>query len=308
MASTIIPYINPIKFYKKGFTPQAQFNSKHLNDVPFEEQLYLWQQKVIFKQPWQLNDSIRLQFRSELGPVVWKLYTSDGALKDQDNLDQVLQNADNPGEYVYQADIALSIYDPGCYYLEVEFGDDLTIFSETLEFSNLIENSLLLQYKHSSYREEVMFETGVDFMIRIYARMIFKTPASKDVVYEDQELNETMVDSKSYHLWELQLSDERGIPDWLIIILNGILGCDYLLADGRFYTKSEGSKLEESKIDNYAMRGWKTELREQLNRRAEIFDTAGSTNQGHSLILNTDSKGFIEEETGGSEFQILDIQ
>lgn len=310
MATIISPYINPLEFYQKGFTPSAQFNSKHLNDVPFEQQLFPWQQRTSFTQVWQLNDSIKLQFRTDLGPVLWKLFdASTDQLIEQDSFDQILENADSPGEFIYEADIALSIYDPGCYYFEIDFGDGVFILvSEKLEFSNLIENTLLLQYSNSSFRDDVIFETGIVFQMRVKGNLQYKTPASKDVVYEDQVLNETIVDSKVFDLWELQLSDERGIPNWLIRKLNGVFACDTLIIDGRTFTKSEGAKLEETKQDRYPMRGWKIELREQLNRRAKYFSTDGSTNQGFSMILNTDSKGFVEEETGGSEFQILDIQ
>jgi hypothetical protein len=310
MAITIVPYINPIEFYEKGFTPQAQYNSKHINDYKFADTIYAWQQPTTFRQIWQLNDSIRLQFRSETGPITWKLYDLNGVQIDTDNFDQVLENADNPGEFIYQADIDLSGYSAGCYYFEVELGSPVekTLVSETLEFSNLFENSVLLQYSHSSFREDVIFETDIVFTIRLNARLFYKAPASKDVIYEDQVLNETIVDSKSYDLWELQLSDERGIPDWLIRKLNGILGCDDLVIDGRNFTKSEGAKLEETNIDDYPMRGWKIELREQLNRRARYFSTTGSADQGYAVVVNTDSKGFTDDETGGSEFQILDIQ
>lgn len=308
MPVTIIPYINPIEIYKKEFTPQAQYNSKHINDVPFEQQLYPWQQKTSFAQKWQLNDSIRIQFRSELGPISWKLFGAAGNLVDDGLFTQVLQNTDNPLEFIYQADIDLSPYDEGCYYFEFDLGGVLTLISERLEFSNIIENSLLLLYSNSSFRDEVVFETGIDFTIRITGRLKYKAPGSKDVVYEDQVLNETIVDSKIFDLWELQLSDERGIPDWMIRKLNGILSCDTLVIDGRLFAKSDGAKLEESAQENYPMRGWKIELREQLNRRAKYFSTEGSTNQGYSVVVNTDSKGFIEEETGGSEFQIKDVQ
>lgn len=316
MAVTIVPYINPLEFYEKGFANQAQYNNKHLNDFPFADQIYSWQQRTSFYQVWQLNDSIRLQFRSEIGPNAWKLFSTDGAQIDTGNFQQVLQNADNPGEYVYQADIDLSIYDPGCLYMEIWLGVGQgvggaplkTLISEQFEFSNLIENTLLLQWSNSSFKDEVMYETGVVFTMRLKGRLFYKTPASKDIIYEDQELNETIVDSKNYDLWELQLSDERGIPNWMIRKINGILSCDNVIIEGRNYTKSEGAKLEETAIDDYPMRGWKIELREQLNRRARYFDTDGSTNQGHSVVVNTDSKGFVEEETGGSEYQILDVQ
>lgn len=314
MAVTIIPYINPLEFYEKGFTPQAQYNSKHINDYKFADTIYPWQQPTTFKQIWQLNDSIKLQFRSETGPLTWKLYDANtDALIDQDTFDQLLENADNPGEFIYVADIDLSPYSAGCYYFEIELGSPVekTLISETLIFSNVFENSLLLQCTISSFYGELIpvgSPATYSFTIRLMGRLFYKNPASKDVVYEDQELNETMVDSKTYDLWELQLSDELGIPPYMIRKINIMLGCETVSIDGRYFTKSEGAKLEETNVDDYPMRGWKIELREQLNRRARYISTTGNTGQGYAVVVNTDSKGFTEEESGGSEFQILDIQ
>jgi hypothetical protein len=316
MATTIISLSVPIEFYDAAFEADPQFNSKHINDYKFADMIYPWQQKTKFKQPWQLNDSIRLQLRSDTGPNAWKLYTCEGVLIDSANFTQVLENADNPGEFIYQADIDLSPYDAGDYELRVEIGvgtgpggaPQKILVSEPLIFSDYFENSLLLPYKNSSFFNEIIFETGYSPSIRIYGRLMYKTPSSKDTVYEDQELNETIVESKSFDLYELQLSDEYGIPDWLIRKMNMILGCDELVIDGRLFTKSEGSKLEPISQENYPMRGWKIELREQLNRRAKYFLSTGNANQKLSVVLNTDSKGFIEDETGGSEFQLLDIQ
>ena len=316
MSTTIFPLINPVEFYDEGFTPDAQFNSKHINDYKFADMIYPWQQSTVFKQIWQLNDSIRIQFRSDTGPHAWKLYTCDGAQVATDSFDQVLENADNPGEFIYQADIDLTPYTAGNYQLKIEIGagtgpggaPQKILVSEPLIFSNTFENSLLLQYKNSSFFNEVIFETGFSPSIRLYGRLFYKSPASKDTVYEDQELNETIVESKSYDLWELQLSDELGIPDYMIRKLNMILGCDELVIDGRLFTKSEGSKLEQTEQEGYPMKGWKIELREQLNRRAKYILSTGNANQQLSVVLNTDSKGFVEEESGGSEFQLLDIQ
>lgn len=316
MSLTTFPLINPVEFYDEAFTADPQFNSKHINDYKFADMIYPWQQATIFKQIWQLDNSIRLQFRSDTGPHAWKLYTCEGALIDTDNFDQVLENADNPGEFIYQADIDLTPYTAGNYLLKIEIGvgtgpggaPQKILVSEPLIFSDTFENSLLLQYKNSSFFNEVIFETGFIPEIRLNGRLFYKSPASKDTVYEDQELNETIVESKSYDLYELQLSDELGIPDWMIRKLNMILGCDELIIDGRYFTKSEGSKLEQTEQEGYPMRGWKIELREQLNRRAKFYSSTGSTDQQLSVVLNTDSKGFVEEETGGSEFQLIDIQ
>ena len=314
--NTILSYANPLEFYIKNFVAQAQYNSKHMNDVPFEQQIYPWQQKKTFRQPWQTNNSIRIQLRSDAGTIAWKLYTCIGQLIDTDNFQTILQNADNPGEYVYQADIDLSPYAKGNYRIEIEIGvgngiggaPEEILISEEFEISDIIENSLVLEYRHSSFKDEIMFETGFAPEIRIYGQLIYKEPASKDTVYEDQELNETIVDSKTYDLWELQLNDVPGIPNWMIRKLNCILGYDSLIIDGRKYTKSEGAKLEKIEIDKqYPMRGWKIELREQLNRRAKFISSVGTTNQGIVVIANVDSKGFVENETGGSEFQITDI-
>lgn len=287
-----------------------QVNSKHISDFPFEDTILPWQQQTSFRQVYQTNDSIRLQLRSDTGPITWELVKCGGVIQSTDNFDQVLENADVPGEFIYQADIDLGSVPAGYYQLKIVVGSpaQVTLVSEIIEISDTIENSLLLSYRNSSFKDDIVFETGFSPSIRIKGAIFYKEPGSKDVVYEDQVLNETMIDSKSFDLYELQLTDELGIPDWLIRKLNIILGCDELIVDGRFYAKAEGAKLEQIQFDGYPMRGWKIDLREQLNRRAKYFSSVGDTLQGLAVILNTDSKGFVDDETGGSVYQITDIQ
>lgn len=308
MATTTVSILNPLEFYDEAFVQQAQFKSKNINDVPFVDTIYDWDQPTLFKQIFQLNDSIRLQVRSETGPITWKLYTCTGSLVTSNTFDQLQENADAPGEFVYQADIDLSIFSAGIYIFKIEIGSaEKTLFSEPIEFSESYENSLLLQYSNSSFKDDILFELSFNPVIRLKGRLFYKQPGSKDTVFEDQVLNETIISSSSFDLWELQLSDEFGIPDWLIRKLNMILGCDEIIIDGRYFTKSEGSKLEPNAVEGYPMRGWKVELREQLNRRSKYYTSSGTTNLGIAVVLNTDSKGFVADDTGGSVYQITDI-
>ena len=308
--TTILSHINPVEFWDKNYSQQAQFNSRHINDYKLPDTLLPWQERAGFRQVWQTNDSIRLQVRTDAGPVTWRLYNCDNVQVDTDAFVQVLQNFDNPAEYIYQSDIDLSVYTEGTYYLQLEVGSPVNLFliSDYFELSEICDNSLLLNYRNSSFKDDVLFETGFAPVIRIKGHLQYKEPGSKDVVYEDQVLNETVIESKAFDLWDLFLSDELGIPDYMVRKLNGILGCDTLIIDNRYYARSEGSRLEAIAIEYYPLRGWRIELREQLNRRAKYYSSSGSTNLGLSVLLNTDSKGFIDGESGGSVFQIEDIQ
>lgn len=308
--TTILSYANPLEFWEDDFTPQAQFKSKHISDYEFEDTLLPWQeQNVSFKQVFQTNDSLRLQLRGTAGTYAWKLISCSGVV-DSDNFVAVLQNQDNADEYIYQCDIDLSAYSAGEYRLQIDIANpvEVSLLSNIFILSEIVENSLLLAYSNSSFKDDVLWETGFSPVIRIKGHLSYKSPNSKDVVYEDQVLNETIVSSKAYDTYELTLNDERGIPDFFIRKMNCILGSDSLSVDGRYYTKSESARLEPNEIEGYPMRGWKIEMREQLNRRARYISTAGSTNLGLSVVLNTDSKGFIDGETGGSVYQIEDIQ
>lgn len=303
-----IPRTNPVKYTQQGYSQSALYNSKHIDDHPFIDTIYDWEQQVSFKQCWQKNDTIHQQIRSEIGPLTLKVYDEDGTLQATTPFTQMLENANNPGEFIYEASQALSGFTPGCFTLKIEIGSPLliTLVSETIIISEIIENSLLLRCKHSSsFWEDVFYSTGFNSTVRIPAVLKPKTPASKDTLYNDQTESQKMLYSVPYRVWLLSIGLGVGVPFWFIDKISRVLGCDELLIEGKGFTKEDGAKLSEETVDNYPMAGWAIEMREKDNSASTLFGTEYTPEDAQIIIITTDDTGFM---TSGSGYQVEVIE
>jgi hypothetical protein len=305
------PFLNPVHFTKMTPDQVPQYLSKHMDDWQFPDTILPWEQRVCFHQCWQTSDSIRLQFMSNYSPLNLKLirYADDVVVYDV-NLAQVLQNMDDPTYYIYQADVALNPFPAGYYYLKLTVGSGgvLILVSGIMEISEIIENTLLLGYQHRRYRADTFFETGFAPTFRIHGTLKMKEPRSIDTVYEDQEANLEMIKSVPYQVMNLSIGGSEGIPSWVIKRINFMLGCSSFRVDGRYYTKNESAKLEESTEEFYPMSGWSIEMREKLNRSSIIYENELVVDGSIVVVANVDSKGFAPNDSGGSVYQVEDIQ
>jgi len=201
----------------------------------------------------------------------------------------------------------------GIYFFKASIGNgpDKVLISEPLDIRNDHQNTKLIEYSNPTFYENIIFETGVTMAIRLPAILRKKPTAFKDTVYEDQVLDTVMVKSRPYRLWELLIGAPVQIPDWFEDKIGRILGCQTLKIDGVQFTKSIDAKMEEAdNAWNGALKGFKMELRERLNRDSKIFSTTQNTNESLTLILNVSSKGFADTSTDASAniFQVFDVE
>jgi hypothetical protein len=313
MGRLYTPFLLPIQWVNVEPAEVTQYISKHMDDYLLAERATRWQNGG-YRQPWMTADVIKSQFTNNLGGITIKVIDCHQNLQFATPMQQLQQNTYEPQYFLYESSQALNNLSPGIYYLlaEIGTGPNLRLISEPIEVSEIIENSLLLEYKHRKYRGGVVFETGIEFSLRIHGFLNEKTPGSKDVLYEDQILDMTMVDSKPYRLWELLVfGPDGGLPDWMIDKLNWILGCSDLRIDGKYYTKQEGSKLEEGDtFQNGLLKSYKVEMREQIFRNAKVFSGTDNANERLTIVLNTTSKGFADTSENGSSniFQVYDVE
>lgn len=306
----IFPFINPLAFYKETPDEDDRFVSREFTDWYFANTILDWQQDVEWCQPWQTSDIIHLQLQSTYGPVSLIMYRySDDLVIDTIPFSEVLPNANDPDLKIFEVDVDLSTYDPGKYYFKITFGSPvaLTLKSENIELSERIENSLLLEYSHPSFREDMIFETGIQPGIRVAGSITYDKTASKDTLFEDQPLNMEMLRSVNYRLWKLNLGGTFGIPDYMADKISRMLGCSTLLVDGKYYAKQEGASLDPNEIDEYPLRGWSISLREKLNRASRTYEDEIAANAQVAVMVNVDSKGF-GADTGGNETVIQDVE
>ncbi len=301
------PILNPLQFYKQVPDTDSRYNSRLFDGWYVEDTILPWEQQVKWHQPWQKSDVLHLQLHSNYGPIVLKLYTEAGILTDTISFNQGLPNHNDPTLFIWEVDVDMGGYAEGCYYFTISFGSPvvLTFQSEKIVLSENIENTLLLEYSHPSFREDMIFETGIQPKMRIPATLKFKGPASKNTLFEDTPLNQTLVKSVNYRTWTLVIGGTEGIPDYLADKLDRILGCRTLLIDGVGYTKADAS-IEPNAIDEYPLRGWRIDLRPANNRASIHYQNEELLGRTVAVMINVDSKGF-GTDPGGSETVITDV-
>lgn len=308
----IISHLNPLQFFLPDLasTRDEKYNSKDFTDFELSETILPWEQNVGYCQPFQLNDSIPLQIQSNIGPVNFVLRDCEtGDVINTVQLDQKQESVTEPGLFIYELSFPLAGYEPGCYYGELQFGDDVFLLrTGELNFEELHENSLLLQYKHFENREDIIFETGWLGAVRVQGIKKYLGPKQKTTVYEDQVLDSTNLRAQKYRLWELKVggTPARGIPDYFADMIGGIIGCSDFRIDGKNYTVPEGKEMEPVEVEKYPLRGWAVEIRERYTKASVTFENDVPVGGRLTAMINSDSKGF-GNSVSGSQTAVIDV-
>lgn len=287
----------------------AKYNSKDFEDYDFRDTILPWEQYTGFCQPWQLNDTIALQLQTNVGPVnfILKDWKTDLVI-DTIQFDQLLQNVADPELYIYECSIPLDIYEPGNYYVVLQFGGGIfEVRTGMLEFAELHENTLLFEYKHYEFREDLIFETGFFPSCRVPAVKEYAGPKQKSTTYEDQVLNTTALRNIKYRTWKLFIGLGKGIPDYFADMIGGIIGCSTFMIDGKYYTVPSDAEMEPNKIANVALKWWSIEpLREKFARGSRTYENDDPIDAQIAVMVNSDSKGFGNSNTG-SQTAVINV-
>lgn len=128
----------------------------------------------------------------------------------------------------------------GSYYLLLTVNWNSTDFyqavSEPFDLQDSHPATMLFEYRNSTNRDGMFFE-------QLPARIPLRLPAfiadmqalSSDTVYQNQRFDTVPLDSNPFRNWRLYVDP---IPDYILDKLNYIFACDYVLLDGKQYTKA----------------------------------------------------------------------
>lgn len=312
MAQIQIPFLNPLNFVEVDRAELPQYQSRAMDDYWQSERLSSWEQLPDgpYYQPFVPQDNIALQFQNNTGQLIGTVVSCDQKIQQDFILQQLQQNVYQPDFFIYQMAAALNVLPSNRkYFMIIQLGGTgRFLLSEGFDLRDTQPDTLLLEYTHRQYYGNMIFETGIAPSIRIKGSLKLKPPPSKDTVYEDQVLDMVMVQSKPYRLWELMIIN---VPDWMIDKLNWVLGCSNLRINGKYYTKNDGAKLEIQDVQGNGTRAtYKIEMREQIMRNSKLVDTVLNTDEALTLILNSNSKGFADTSTDGSQdiVQFYDVE
>ncbi len=313
MSRIYIPHINPLQIVEVDPIEIPQYNFKHMDDHWWIDRLSQWQNPDQYKAPWQSNDVVSLQFQNNMGQLQVQIVNCQNQAAATFLMDQKQQNKYLPDYFIYESNSALTGLS-GTYFFIIRAGSSpvkKTFISEPINIQATQPDTILFEYVNRAFYQNLVFETGISPSLRVHGFLRLKDMPAKDTLYEDQVLDMVMVQSKPYRVWELYIGAPQQIPDYLIDKITRVLGCSDARIDGKFFTKNEGFKWEEAdNLWNNALKAYKCELRESINRDSKIYDTEVDTNEELTLLVNSDSKGFADtsEDASSTIVTFVDVE
>lgn len=311
MSDLYIPILNPLQFVDVNPTQDTTlYATRHIDDFLFSDQIYKFQNKIPFFQQWVSGDIIKLQFESDFSPIqldmedlYGRIITGKSAVATQ-----VRANKYIPGLYVYEASLGLTDLGVGPYRYIATPANNL-LKSQKSEWFTLLPNptgTLLLTYYNDTFQGDVLFETGIQFSIRVPGYIEYMAPGNKMIVYENQPLNQTLVNGRRFRNIALHIGDGSGVPPWLIDKINAALTCNNFMLDNKPFAILDGKWSEEGDPD-MQLKGYTINLREGLNRSSKIVTGSGDPNMKITIINNIDGRlfGDVSSNSGETVVQIL---
>lgn len=292
-----IPFVNPVKFFAASALP-GNFHTKHFDDFVFPERLYNWQAQEDYTQVWQKTDTIYLQFESNFDPISITLNDLYGLEVFAATAILKLPNRNIPGMFAYEVSIPLADVQKGCYRLNITAGSGASeqkYFSHLMHITDRVDNSLLIQYWHTRYHEDVIFETGIKFQVRIHGNIGLMQPGRKEERGRDERYNPITLSAKTFRKFPVMFGDIYGLPDDMIDLLNRIWSCNHVSIDGKLFSVSDGNDFEFIESATYPKRGVKLLVEEGINRLSKLLiqsstgedpGNPGGGNSGGTTINN----------------------
>lgn len=281
MASQIyIPFLNPVKFVELNRTQAAQYESRHMDDYLFADQLQAWQTKVGFRQKWTIHDAVNLQFESNFGGVQVQVVDCELNVFLTQNATQVRRNLQLDGFFIYQTTISWNGFTPGVYYILLTLGGTTQMISEPQQLYTSLPGSLLFEYTNSKFFGDIIFETGFSPSVRLDAAVLIpEAPGNLRSAYIDQQYNATTLKGLPHRSFNLVIEKDHGAPPWMADMMNWIFSCDNVSIDGKPYAVVDAN-IEGNQLDpQYPLRAYSIKVQEGINRSSKIVGVSVDPNK-----------------------------
>lgn len=299
-----IPFINPVRFYDPNRAVTDKYQTPHFDDFLFAERLLQWQTPADYLQVWQTTDIIYLQFESTFDPIVVDLVDQYGSVIITLPALVGLPNFYYANTYSYEVSMSLATVATGCYRLRITAG---TVGGQKVYWSGWqyisaekIPGTVLMEYYHNKFHEDVMFETGIKYQFRVFAHLGALKPGRSDERYKDQRYNPSLLSSRSYRQFDFVTGDEFGVPDDVIDLLNRIWGCSTVLIDGKSFAVADGQNMEFVEVEDFPKRGVKLVIEEGNNRASKILSQEVDETKKLTYGIVVDAKVWGDTSNQGS--------
>lgn len=285
--------LNPCQFVKEGAVLNPQYHTPNRNQFLFVQQVSRWIQTRNFWQPWQKNDTVRLQFITNgLSPLVVNITACSGASIASVN-GTVVSSPAVPSPYIlYEVEIPLATFAEDIYFLEVVAGASGTtanLISEGLHVKTDWEDTICSEYTHSTTKQGFIFGTGIKPMMRFWGMYdnMFQQKYS-GTFYKGQPQNIKILNAVPYEVTKLWVGMGYGHPDWQIKKVHRILLLDGTNFEGEGFTFDENAEWDEIRQDGAPMKYHSTTIRPTENLNGIVVGATDEPDDS-SLLVTVDS-------------------
>jgi hypothetical protein len=307
-----IPFLNPVRFVELDPVELPQYNTKHFDDYWFKEQLQPYETDVEFKQKYQINDTIYLQFEANFASIQMQVIDCEQTVLLTQAATQVRANKYLPGYYVYEITLSLAAFSAGTIWLKLNLGlGSKFMISEPIELAEKWPGTILYQYNNSKYHGDVIFETGIVFGFRCEAVIEEYEPGSERTSYRDQKLNPSTLKVRPFDSFTVVAGHRSGIPGWVVKRMNWIWSCDNVLLDGKSFTVLDDGKIEDKVIHKqYPLKSWALKIQEGINRASKIVGVDVDSNKKLLVTAVMDGTifGDLSEQAGSNLTPINSVE
>ena len=304
------PKLNPWVFYADDRATSAVYQTPHFEQFQFTERGKPWLQAGRYRRIWQTTEIIRGQFQATFDPVIVELVNEyDYPVISLPAL-AGLPNRYNPDTYLFEYSMSLAGLETGCYRgkrtlgsgegQKIEYTDWQFISSEP------IPNTLLIAYKNSRYFKDIIFETGIEFMIRVPGWIDYDKikPVKKEEVYRNQKFTKEILSNKSTDTFPVHFGCEAGLPSDLTQLIEDIFMCDITAIDDRSMGLSEGKSFEYEDVEGYRQRGMTGLFEPGVTRDSRVSFINQNPNKKLIITSVVDSAVFGDLSNQGSSNEI----
>lgn len=305
----IIPFVNPIRFVPVGTPQYKQFDNDWYKNL-----VRSFEQPDNYAQKWIEGTPINLQFTSNFGPLQIDVIRCDRSLIASVVPVAVPTTLIPSGFTVWEATINPPAPEEGTWYLLFKCGVAETLEQHISEPQQTVlasePNIMTVQYRNSFNDQDVIFDTGIEFIFCVEAIIGHLQPKSKRTLWEDQPLNLKSIESIPFRQFPFILGGAPGVPDWVADKMNRVFCCDYVLLDGEQFTQAEDAEWVPNNTQFYPRQGMQTEIRPTQNRAALISENNNSPAESFAIVynINTRAYGTITGTPSNDNLQITKVQ
>jgi microcystin-dependent protein len=244
---------------------------------------------LCYRQKFELADFTRLQVRSddeEVYLIIREAFT--GKLIDTLTFSEIPSLLVDQTFKIFELDVIFSGLGIGEYVFSIDDNSSSIISVKTKH-----ENTLLFRYQNSENNFGIVFDTGIQFYLRVEGTIQNYTPKSDDVVYTDQLKNATKLFGLPYNVFTLFVGSPRGVADFMLDLVNRLSSCDMIQINGVWYEKTEGAEWEVERVDNYAWGVMSTEIMPAQNTMLERLAVDETLNEDEYMIIQRYANNFM---------------